>query len=188
MPIPIKPSSLNLYIHCTKTNIREFRILTHTSAKRSFVIVLISNVQYAWAAPCKHPIRFWQMIKKYLLNEKRWERKTTVSSTFLEKEDYLEMVYPLSLNKDVSVQLIGCIFVSLCLSLSLSVSLSLCLCLYLSLSLSLSLFLSVSLCLSLSINFATAGLPYLCLSRVESLFLIELDGILALLSRFPLAF
>ena len=150
MPIPIKPSSLNLYIHCTKTNIREFRILTHTSAKRSFVIVLISNVQYAWAAPCKHPIRFWQMIKKYLLNEKRWERKTTVSSTFLEKEDYLEMVYPLSLNKDVSVQLIGMhlrlplsLLVSLCLCLSVSLSLSL------PLSVSVSLFLSVSLCLSL---------------------------------------
>ena len=130
------------------------------SAKRSFVIVLISNVQYAWAAPCKHPIRSWQMIKKYLLNEKRWERKTTVSSTFLEKEDYLEMVYPLSLNKDVSVQLIGMhlrlslslsLPVSLCLSVSLSLclSVSLCLCLCLSLSLSVCLFLSVSLCLSL---------------------------------------
>ena len=151
MPIPIKPSSLNLYIHCTKTNIREFRILTHTSAKRSFVIVLISNVQYAWAAPCKHPIRFWQMIKKYLLNEKRWERKTTVSSTFLEKEDYLEMVYLLSLNKDVSVQLIGMhlrLSLSLSLPVSLCLSFSLCLCLCLSLSLSVSLFLSVSLSLS----------------------------------------
>ena len=179
MSIPIKPSSLNLYIHCTKTKIRELRILTHATAKRSFVIVLINNVQYAWAAPCEHPIRFWQMIKKYLLNEKRWERKTTVSSTFLEKEDYLEMVYPLSLNKDVSVQLIG---MHLRLSLSLSLPVSLCL----SVSLSLSLPLSVSV--SLSINFATAGLPYLCLSCVESLFLIELDGIVALLSRFPLAF
>ena len=115
------------------------------SAKRSFVIVLISNIQYAWAAPCKHPIRSWQMIKKYLLNEKRWERKTTVSSTFLEKEDYLEMVYPLSLNKDVSVQLIG---MHLRLSLSLSLPVSLCL------SLSLSLPLSVSVCLSLSLSFS----------------------------------
>ena len=161
------------------------------SAKRSFVIVLISNVQYAWAAPCKHPIRSWQMIKKYLLNEKRWERKTIVSSTFLEKEDYLEMVYPLSLNKDVSVQLIGMhlrLSLSLSLPVSLCLSVSLCLCLCLSLSLSVSLFLSVSLSVSLSTNFATAGLPYLCLSRVESMFLVELDGILALLSRFPLAF
>ena len=151
LSIPIKPSSLNLYIHCTKTKIREFRILTHMSAKRSFVIVLISNIQYAWAAPCKHPIRSWQMIKKYLLNEKRWERKTTVSSTFLEKEDYLEMVYPLSLNKDVSVQLIGMhlrLSLSLSLPVSLCLSVSLCLCLCLSLSLSVSLFLSVSLSLS----------------------------------------
>ena len=185
MSIPIKPSSLNLYIHCTKTKIRELRILTHATAKRSFVIVLMNNVQYAWAAPCKHPIRFWQMIKKYLLNEKRWERKTTVSSTFLEKEDYLEMVYPLSLNKDVSVQLIG---MHLRLSLSVSPCLSLSLCLSVSVSASLCLCLSLFLSVSLSINFATAGLPYLCLSRVESLFLIELDGIVALLSRFPLAF
>ena len=159
------------------------------SAKRSFVIVLISNIQYAWAAPCKHPIRSWQMIKKYLLNEKRWERKTTVSSTFLEKEDYLEMVYPLSLNKDVSVQLIG-MHLRLSLSLSLPVSLCLSVSLSLSLPLSVSVCLSLSLCLSVSLstNFATAGLPYLCLSRVESMFLVELDGILALLSRFPLAF
>ena len=32
MSIPIKPSSLNLYIHCTNTKIREFRILSVVTA------------------------------------------------------------------------------------------------------------------------------------------------------------